>query len=166
MKEWIRVTSARVSSRHVAVCTTVVAGPYDIPNVFVGISASPMSLTCKGNSNSSASETVYSQAFFLSFASAFIINNRKNLREKVLAGVGSRSISEASLIHQNNGEADVACCTFVGLLVILWLLVRGPLCSIFSEKSQEKGFSPFEIHASYCLKTTNLHLHDQGKSFL
>lgn len=69
-------------------------------------------------------------------------------------------------IYRLAGGVHVACCTFAGRVLTLWVLVRELSYLLFSGYVQEQGFSPFYIHESSGLRTLKLSVRDFGNGFL
>lgn len=122
-EEQIRVYSGPVSMRHVALCITVVAGPYDIQSLFIGFPGSALSLTCDRNSNNSAKETAHLRGFFVLCVFAPMLRERKDSRGCVLAGFERCSAGGAFLLIRRTGGAGAVRCTVFGRVIILRVLV-------------------------------------------
>lgn len=99
---------------------------------YVVFAVSTISLICEGISSGSASETVHLQSFFMSSASFPMPEQRKDPRVYVLTCIGSRSARGSSLISSTSGRAVIACCTFIGQVIIIPVLFRRTSCSTFS----------------------------------
>lgn len=140
MKERISFAPAFVSMRHVPACITVFVAPCDIQSLYISFAVTAMLFTCIGIPSGSSSETGHSRGFFISFNSVPILRKKNDPRWCVLTCVGICSSGGASSVFWTTGRAYIACCAFVGLVIMLRELVSDPPALFFRDRHRSRGF--------------------------